>query len=193
MQCQLWFRAFDRGPHAPDVLVTIVGPAGALRVQEDRVRARRRVRLDDLAREPIHERRLVGDRLLLASRGQRAAVRPARERRGVDKRRAATVRGTEVREERVRNERGLVERNEVRVRRRQQRLQRRRGHIRGLACVPRGSEAQLRAGDVEEALELRDERVERRIGGARGRRVRGEARGEVVEREDDLLRELREL
>lgn len=182
-------RALDR----PDIAVPVVRPTSALRVQQDRVGTAAGVRQDDRAGEPVHEDRLVRQRLFPAARRQRAAVAPPCERGGVDERHAAAVRGAEVGDERVGDEFDLIERDEVGVGRAEERLESRGGDIRGLRRVPVRGDAHLRAGRVQEALELRDERVEGLVGRARARRSGEVAAPEEVGREEDLLRELREL
>lgn len=106
------FRAVDsRDGNLRVVLVAIVGPALALRVQQDAVRASRSVlSLEDRALEPVHEDRLVADHLNpLGRRVQSASVCPARRRRGVDERCASAMGSLVVRDEGVCEEGDLVE------------------------------------------------------------------------------------
>ena len=143
--------------------------------------------MDDLRREPLHERRLVRDSLIVTTRGETKTVVPTDLDGRVDEGRATSVLLSELLEEGSTDERGLIKRDQVCIRRVEEDPQGRCGRVGRLGLGPESGKVELCTSRVEEPFQLDDELVEKEIGGAvLGRRIK-EAGSPLIYREQNLL------
>lgn len=164
-----------------------------MRVQIDSIGARLWVCANDLSRPPFHESSLVCDCLVAAASGEPKTVSPTGCNSRVDKRRPTTILSRKLSEEGITDERCLVKRDQVGVRSVEELFQRHSSRVGWLRSGPQCRQIEVRTTGIEEPFQLSNEAVENSICSAILGRGCGEIRSELIDRNENLLRELAKL